>query len=74
MRKWMQLAASWTLYGVGHLAFLLIEKIGLMNEERDEPPWYHSVLFQAYQWCMVTSSHLDEWDVLWKPPIKAPSP
>lgn len=68
MRKWTYIATSWVLYGIGLAAIWIIERTGLMDVERDEheePPWYHSALFGTYQWCMVTSAHLDEWDALW---------
>ena len=73
MRKSLQLAASWILYGVGHCVFLVLDRFAEYEDERERPHWVCRVLWRPYQFCMVVSSRLDEWGVLWTPASKPQS-
>lgn len=62
--KHLRCALSWLCYGIGHLAYLSIDRCVAADEE--EPGWLWDRSWDLYQWGMCKSSHLDTGDCgLW---------
>jgi hypothetical protein len=66
--KYPQLALAWVLYGLGHVSWLVLERwiFDERDEDLDDQPVLHSVVWRTYQWCMCSSARLDRWDAIWK--------
>lgn len=56
--KHFRCALSWFLYGIGKIAFLLIDRC-TWGDDKDEPGWLWHRTYDTYQWCMIKSSDLD---------------
>lgn len=54
-------------YGIGNVAFLLIDRC-TWGDDREEPGWFWHRVYDTYQWCMIKSSDFDTGHCgLWKP-------
>jgi hypothetical protein len=58
MSKYWKIPLAWLLHLVGHAASVLMHRFD----------WFW--LYSPYQWCMMQSSDLDEWNIIWKPAPK----
>ena len=57
MRKYPQLALAWTLFWLGHIASKVLEAV--------EREWWADFWYPVYNWLMLRSNELDEWEVIW---------
>lgn len=63
--KHFRCAMSWLCYGIGNVAFFLIEHTD--DKDDAEPGWLWSRGFDCYQWGMCKSADLDTGDCgLWE--------